>query len=122
MRGHKTRNAGTMTEAAYFSKIRSGLRKAFQWWEPIRRCKLAARTPYIGDSKQRKWSFECAHCHKLFKGQETNVDHVVPLGSLNSLDDLPGFIGRLTAEEETAYQLLCKPCHQIKTNNERAKR
>jgi len=111
-----------MTEAAYYSKIRSALRKAFQWWEPIRRCKLAARIPYTGDSKQRKWSFECAHCLKLFKGQETNVDHVVPLGSLKSLEDIPAFIERLTTEDAAGYQLLCKPCHQIKTNNERARR
>ena len=39
----RTRNAGTMTEAAFWSMIRSALRQKSRWWKPIAECKKLAR-------------------------------------------------------------------------------
>ena len=38
----KPRNAGTMTESAFWSFIRSALRQKSRWWKPITECKLKA--------------------------------------------------------------------------------
>ena len=39
----RTRNAGTMTEAGFWSMIRSALRQKSRWWKPIAECKKLAR-------------------------------------------------------------------------------
>jgi hypothetical protein len=40
---------------------------------------------------------------------------------LNEFDDLPGFCERLFCEPD-GLQVMCKPCHQCKTNAENAAR
>jgi len=65
------------------------------------------------------WVYECAHCKRAFKGSEVQIDHIVPTGRLLSFEDIPVFLESLLREDVIEYQLLCKPCHQIKTNFER---
>lgn len=113
----KTRNAGTLTESAYWSMIRSILRKGTRYWKPILNAKLDARRKYKGTNKRQKWEYQCNICKKWFMEKETQIDHIIPVGSLKCSDDLKGFIERLTPEE--GFQLLCKSCHKIKTNEER---
>ena len=113
----KTRNCNTMTEAAYFGMLRSVLRRGFRYWKPIQRTKLAARIVYNGENKRRKWSYICAKCGGEFDAKGVQVDHIKPVGSLRSLEDLPQFVANLTQED--GYQVLCKPCHKDKTNEER---
>ena len=115
----RTRNAGTWTEAAYWGAIRSHLRRGFRYWKPIMKTKLAARRPYEGPNKRQKWESQCAHCKEWFKDKDTQVDHIIPVGSLKCPGDLVGFLERLTCEE--GFQVLCTGCHQIKTNEERGK-
>ena len=95
----KTRNAGTMTESAFWSFIRSALRQKSRWWKPITQCKLEARRAYTGPLK---------------------VDHIVGAGSLNCADDLPGFVDRLFCEQDN-LQVLCETCHDKKTKLEKSK-
>lgn len=109
-----------MTEAAYFGMLRSGLRRIFRYWKPLQQAKNNARAKYDGPNKRQKWTYQCATCLKRFKGSEVQVDHITPVGSLKSLEDLPAFVAALTAEE--GYQVLCKECHQEKTNAEREKK
>ena len=106
-----------MTESAYWSMVRSGLRKAFRYWKPIIAAKNAAKRKYVGPNKRQKWEYQCAVCKKWFMGKETAVDHIIPVGSLKCKEDLAGFIEQLTVEE--GFQVLCKEDHQIKTNIER---
>ena len=113
----KTRNANTMTEAAYFGMLRSVLRRGFRYWKPIQQTKVNARRPYKGENKRQKWQYECAACGEWFKDKDVQVDHIHPVGSLRCLDDLAGFVERLTVED--GYQVLCKPCHNEKTQRER---
>jgi len=115
----KTRNAGTMTEAGYWGMIRSGLRRTFRYWKPIMAAKADARRSYKGTNKRQKWEYQCAHCSNWFKATEVEVDHITEVGSLKCSEDLEGFIERLTPEE--GFQVLCKACHQIKTNKARCK-
>lgn len=115
----RTRNAGTWTEAQYWGAIRSHLRRGFKFWKPITATKLAARRKYEGENKRQKWEYQCAICGEWFNSKEVQVDHIVPCGSLKCYEDIAGFVERLTAEE--GYRLLCKPCHQEVTNEERGR-
>ena len=114
----KTRCSGTMTESAFYSFIRSGLRQKSQRWRPIFDCKKLAQVPYSGTDKRTKYLYTCAICNGEFKGTETMVDHIVPCGSLKSFDDLPAFVERLFCEVD-GLRVLCKACHQEVTNAER---
>ena len=105
----RTRNDGQWTEARYFSFIRTLLRSGWNRWGPRNTAKRAAKVAYN--------TYECAHCGGWFGTREVELDHVVPCGSLRTFDDLPGFVERMFCEAE-GFQVLCKPCHQVKTNEE----
>ena len=116
----KTRNNFTLSESAFWGFIRSTLRNASRWWKPITQCKLESRRVYKGNNKLQKWEYKCNHCKGWFMDKEVQVDHIVDAGSLTNGDDLKGFVERLFCEVG-GFQVLCKPCHQIKTNNARIK-
>ena len=115
----RNRNAGTKTEAEYWGMIRSGLRKATRWWKPAQIAKVAARRHYKGKNKRQKWEFKCAACGEWFMSKDVQIDHIVGAGSLKCGNDLKGFVERLTPESPKAFQILCKPCHKIKTKIEK---
>ncbi|MDC1268172.1 hypothetical protein N8Z76_00405 [Gammaproteobacteria bacterium] len=115
----RTRNGGKLSEAAYWSKVRSALRKSFAAWEPANQAMKAARRPYNGPNKRQKFEVQCNHCKEWFKMKDVKKDHVIPVGSLRCIEDLPGFLQRLTPEGPAAFQMLCEPCHQTLTNKER---
>ena len=114
----KTRNAGTMSESAFWAFIRSALRQKSRWWKPVTQCKLNAKRPYKGSNKRQKFEYQCNKCKKWFPDKQINVDHVLPAGELNKSDDLPGFVERLFVEVE-GLQTLCLNCHDIKTKQEK---
>jgi 5-methylcytosine-specific restriction endonuclease McrA len=114
----KSRCAGTMSEAMYWSFIRSALRQKSRWWKPISVCKEKARRAYKGINKRQKYEYQCKSCKGYFPDKEINVDHIVPAGALNCGQDLPGFVERLFCEVEH-LQVLCTECHNVKTQQER---
>ena len=114
----KTRNAGTMTESAFWSWIRSALRKASMYWKPISQCKNNSRRPYKGALKRQKWEYQCNSCKKWNKGTEVVVDHIKPAGTLKKAEDLPKFVETLFCEVDN-LQTLCKKCHDAKSAEEK---
>ena len=117
-RSPKVRNAGTMTESAFWSFIRSALRQKSRWWKPITECKLQAKRAYKGTNKRQKFEYQCKACKNWFPEKQINVDHIKPAGSLNCAQDLPGFVDRLFCEQEN-LQVLCSECHNEKTKLEK---
>jgi hypothetical protein len=116
----RTRNMNTQTEAMFFSGIRSALRRHFRYWKPIQYAKKRARRLSGSKAKGEKWEYQCHICSLWhFK---VEVDHIIPVGSLRSLDDLAGFVERLTEEDVDKYRVLCKECHQEITNQERQRK
>jgi hypothetical protein len=119
----KTRNLNTWTESKYFSTIRSALRKAFQYYKPMYKALELASRPYTGDNKLQKKEFQCNSCKKWFKRTEVDIDHIQELGELRKYEDIVPFIQKLTEEDVSKYQILCKkPCHLKKTLEAKEKR
>lgn len=114
----RTRNAGTWTEAEFWSRLRSCLRRMSVYWKPARSALLSARTPFHGPRGQ-KWAFLCASCGKLHPRKRVHLDHTVPCGQLTDYAHVGPFLERLLPEDPTAYRVLCHACHQAKTNVER---
>tara|TARA_R110002153_G_scaffold246678_3_gene402574 strand:- start:5703 stop:6101 length:399 start_codon:yes stop_codon:yes gene_type:complete len=114
----RTRNAGTMTESAFWSMIRSALRQKSRWWKPVSKRKEQSRRAYKGINKRQKWEYQCNKCKDWFKSDEVNIDHIEPAGSLNCSNDLPSFVDTLFCEVDN-LQTLCKVCHDEKTQLER---
>ena len=114
----KVRNGGTLTESGFWSFIRSALRQKSRWWKPISQAKANVKRPYKGPLKRQKFEYQCNQCKKWYADKKINVDHIIPAGSLNCADDLPGFVERLFCEVDK-LQVLCENCHNIKTQNEK---
>jgi len=66
--------------------------------------------------------YKCAACKKHFVAADVQVDHIEPV-----VDPKKGFISwdvfieRMFVEIEK-LQVLCKPCHKIKTDEEKLQR
>lgn len=110
----KTKNAGTMTDSQFFNWLRQKLRRISITWKPINECRKKAKVSYTGNNKRRKVSYICNSCKGEFSSTETSVDHIEPIGSLKSFEDLPQFVEKLFCEEQF-LQVLCKTCHDKKT-------
>jgi len=53
--------------------------------------------------------------------QSVEVNHIVPVGSLKSYADLPGFCERLFVEDVSLLEVVCKECHAEITKAQRKK-
>ncbi len=119
-----------MTNAAFFGKIRSMLRKEWRCSQPYRDATKRAKKPYIGPGR-RRFSIACEQCKTEYAIGERiqvesakkdkmkdvlayNIDHKIDAGSLKSFDDLSGFTERLFCPPED-LQILCYHCHREKT-------
>lgn len=111
----KTRNGNTWTESQYFSRIRSILRNGFRYYKPMMLALEKASRPSQSSNKKLKKEYQCAHCLKWFPRNKVEIDHNEECGSLSSYDDIVPFIKRLTVEDISAYNILCRPCHKEKT-------
>lgn len=104
------------TDARYWSFIRSALRRAWSKFpNKFRVLNAAKRNVKKG---RQKYEYQCCECKKWWAGKFVSVDHKIPAGSLRSLEDLAGFVGRLFCREED-LQVMCTKCHHIKTCEER---
>jgi len=117
----KPRNSGTMTESAFWSFIRSALRQKSRWWKPITECKKKAKRVYKGSNKRQKFEYKCNVCKNHFSDKETQVDHIIPVGTLKSGKDLELFVENLFCEINN-LQVICTTCHNKKTQSEKIKK
>lgn len=107
----------TWSEAKFWSFIRSGLRSKWSRWPAKYAVLAAAKRPYKGQNKRQKYEFQCAKCKKWYAQKDVSVDHIEPVGSLRSYDDLPDFCRRLFVGVDK-LQVLCKKDHDAKTRAE----
>jgi len=115
----RTRGNNTMTEAGFWSFIRSGLRSKSQRWPPKYAVKKEAKRTVTG--KRHRYEYQCNVCKGWFKDKEVEVNHIVPCGTLKSFDDLPQFVERLFCEKE-GLEVICKGCHKKETAKQKEER
>lgn len=116
----KPRCSGTMSEAAFWSFIRSGLRQKSRRWKPIYDTLAAAKRPSKSKTNKRlRWEYKCAKCKKWWAQKDVSVDHIKPVGSLRSAADLADFVLNLFCEVDN-LQCLCTTCHDQKTKEDKA--
>ena len=117
-RGKESEIVKGWTESKYWGAIRTALRSGLRFYPPKVSVLNKAKRDYEGENKRQKFCYECASCGECFKADQVQVDHQTPAGSLLSYQDLPQFVERLYCGED-GLQVLCKQCHQMKTNKER---
>ena len=118
--GPKDRCSGQWTQARYNSFIKSLLRQGTRRWGPIQEVKKEANVA--------RGQYLCAGCKEVVpptyregrvRKQNIFVDHIHPI-----IDPATGFttwdecIERMFCEKE-GLQLLCKDCHDVKTQQEK---
>ena len=102
---------------AMSERYAAALRTEWRKYSPERKTALA-RQKIKGIAK----GFLCQFCNKLTTSAE--VDHMIPVGvrpcsrNDNGSQTWDGFIYRLEAPAGQ-LQVLCKPCHKLKTDNDR---
>ncbi len=111
----RTRGGGMYTEAEYFQKIRAGLRSSFRFWPVMMQVLKDASRPSQSSNKRLKTEYQCVACGGWFPRKEVQIDHIEECGSLSCYEDIVPFIQRLTIEDPSGYQILCKEDHSIKT-------
>ena len=111
---------GEWTKARFFQFIRTALRGASSRWKPKYQCVKFAETAKIVNRKTGRIAmhYQCSRCYNEFPRKEINVDHIVPVGSLNSFEDLPDFTRRLFCERN-GLRVLCISCHDEITQDHR---
>ena len=124
MADSKKRNGGEWTDSRFRSFVTSALRAASRRWPPKFK---ALKEAFVGRKTNKKTGklamhYKCAKCKKHFVAADVQVDHIKPVvdpkkGFLN-WDE---FINRMFCEIEN-LQVLCKPCHKVKTDKEKLER
>lgn len=93
--------------------IKSGIDRIWQYWPPANEAK---RLAYKGKNKKKQDQWECAHCKKVYI--KVFKDHIEPVD-----DPYKGFQGwdiyvKRKFIPTAGIQILCKECHQVKSNKE----
>lgn len=128
MTGNKeplTRCSGRWTEARYNSFVKSAIRSMTSRWpvkyDALRAAQVGVKVnPKTGRNAMH---YKCACCGGDFPVKEVQVDHLEPLIPTDgtSQNDWNVIIGRALIEIE-GFQVLCKPCHKVKTKEENDER
>ena len=117
-------NSGEWTDARFRSFITSALRAASRRWPPKYKALREALVDRRVNAKTGKMAmhYKCATCKGVFIAADVQVDHVHPV-----VEPKKGFISwdvyvaRMFCEIE-GLQVMCKPCHKIKTDKEKLER
>jgi hypothetical protein len=114
----KTKVKKAKKPVQFYTWLRSGLRSLSRKWPPVYEALAAAKVSYKGDNKRRQYSYVCAMCAGEFEGKSVRVDHVQPAGALACKGDVGDFVERLFCSTD-GLQVLCSPCHDAKTYQEK---
>ena len=119
----KTRNSGQWTEARWRSFIVSALRMASRRWpvkfEVLKKASVGRKiNPKTG---KLALHYQCAKCTKTFVGLDVQVDHIIPVVGKEGFVSWDEYVERMFCEANN-FQILCKPCHKLKTDTEKLRR
>lgn len=109
------------TQAAFESWVRGQIRKGWSR-HPVKNLYIQNNRFKKQNAKGRiTWHLECEQCKKDTPQTKVNVDHLHPatVMGLKTEEDYGRFIFRLYYVTFDDIQILCKPCHDVKTYSER---
>lgn len=106
--------AAAKTKPNLFVFLRSALRSASRRYPTLYEALAAAKEPYKGKNPRQKYQYRCASCNGAFSGKEVSIDHIVDCGTMKDWGDVEGFVKRLFCNAD-GLQVLCSPCHDVKT-------
>ena len=117
------RNGGEWTESKFHSFIKSALRAASSRWPPKYKCLSEAfvdKRITIKTGREGK-QYRCNACKGIFPTSEVQVDHIIPVVPVTGFTNWDEVINLMFCEKD-GFQVLCKPCHNKKTAEERQRR
>lgn len=97
----------------YYTRLFRLCRQEWSRSNPERKlCLTAAKIKMDGLDR-----YKCAMCIGWFSGSDIDVDHITPVANTKpeNFDDFVYYLGRLHTNN---LQILCKPCHKLKTKHE----
>lgn len=111
------------TKAMYFQWLRGQMRKAWSRHPVKIAYKNSRRTREAVGKKLDKstgkpalvWALPCDQCGFVFPQGEVEVDHIIRAGSFREWEDCEHWLMSLMQISFDDLQLLCKPCHKIKS-------
>ena len=62
--------------------------------------------------------YQCDYCKDIFPQSDIDIDHKIPIGKFNSLDEISDFAARVYCSYDN-LQVLCGECHNEKTRRDR---
>jgi len=98
-----------MDDALFAFVMRSLRRVSYKWGR--------AHTIAKGNARIERGIYECAMCKEHVSSKNINVDHILPVIPLHGSRSLDEVVPRLFCDA-SGLQILCKPCHKIKTQQE----
>lgn len=86
----------------------------------LRKASFKWPTRYAAIKKARisRGIYECKKCKKTGPLKEFDLDHVIPVIGPEGFISFDVYIERLFPDNEDGWQLLCKKCHEKKTEKE----
>jgi hypothetical protein len=114
-------NGGQWSKARMTSFIKSALRGA-RWPQKYECLKQAFVGHGINPSTGRRCKLhKCPDCGQLFPQNGMHADHIVPVVGPEGFVSWDLFIARLYCEAD-GFRAVCKACHKLITERERAER
>lgn len=105
-----------------YAHVAARIRDRFYLYPPYNETLEAAKTIETklnmdGTPSKRPWvRYKCARCEKHFSRKGVHVDHIDPV--IDPVKGRQGLIDLIERQFTEKLQVLCRPCHKIKTNEE----
>lgn len=114
------------TQAKFMSWVRGGVRAGLWKKHPVKLEFLKQNTVMMENTNPRskkRFPFvkgaRCALCGELYGQTNIEVDHKTGNHSLRTMDDLRAFVEAMIFVGFEDLQLVCKPCHKVKSYAEK---
>ena len=114
------------TESAFMSWVRGGIRGGLWKRHPVKLEFIKRNKEMLVNTNPRsmkRFPFvaggRCALCNEMHSMSEIEVDHKTGNSSLRSMNDVRSFIESMILVSFDDLQLVCKPCHKIKSYAEK---
>ena len=97
--------------------IKNALRQVARYM-PAKAIALELARNWLDHGVRGGAKYRCAECAKSFGSKEVQVDHIQPVVPLDrEIKDWNEYMSRLFCSSDN-LQVLCKPCHKDKCNEE----